>query len=60
MAFLAYMSKDCAPTIARKILTSRFDDVKERCKASKLVAIDAPWDLVNDNDLNLARLDIGE
>jgi hypothetical protein len=28
------MSKDCAPTIAPKILIGRFDDVNERCKAS--------------------------
>ena len=28
------MSKDCAPTIARRIRTSRFDDANEKCKAS--------------------------
>jgi hypothetical protein len=28
------MSKDCVPTIAPKILISRFDDVNERYKAS--------------------------
>ena len=27
-------SKDCAPTIAPKILIGRFDDAKERCKVS--------------------------
>jgi hypothetical protein len=25
---------DCAPTIARRIRTSRFDDANEKCKAS--------------------------
>src|SRR5208337_3850442 len=28
------MSKDCAPTIARRIRTRRFDDANEKCKAS--------------------------
>jgi hypothetical protein len=28
------MSKDCAPTTARRILISRFDDANERCEAS--------------------------
>ena len=34
LASLVCRSKDCVPTIERRILISRFDDANERCKVS--------------------------
>ena len=34
LASLDCTSKDCVPTIERRILISRFDDANERCKVS--------------------------
>jgi hypothetical protein len=34
LASLDCMSKDCVPTIERRILICRFDDANERCKVS--------------------------